>query len=231
MKSKTVDLQVRGHLTLSNYSLDRFVAPHLSELSEKGTQEISAKFPQQQHWLNNFILNSILRTRYAGEAQQLVFNFLRRTEMALCEHENADAHLSRYVGSLASKTPLVSAYFRSLFHFESCFAQSYQAFMLLEKLLQGWKLLTTRLYEKRDGSVLQRLGTLHGLSKHSEGTMCRGEVPPERTTPLWISNSGIHSDTTMVTFDELAELLSYLGNIADRLSNPLPTSAVGNPER
>jgi hypothetical protein len=50
---------------------------------------MSAVTPEQGHWLGNFILNSGLRAKMDNDKRQTLFNFLRRTQAAFREYEEA----------------------------------------------------------------------------------------------------------------------------------------------
>ncbi len=78
-------------MPLSNYSLDSFVSPHLSELTTLGAPNLEGCTDEYCHWVNNFILNTIFGVRINVRKRQLVLHFLKKVEGAFQEyHEGRD---------------------------------------------------------------------------------------------------------------------------------------------
>jgi hypothetical protein len=73
-------------MRLSGYAMDRFVAPEMSKFTTATMRDMSAVDSQQEHWLANFILNTILRINVNSPQRQQLFNFLRRSHSAFAEY-------------------------------------------------------------------------------------------------------------------------------------------------
>jgi hypothetical protein len=43
----------------TNYGLDKLVSQQLSKLSKCGAPEVTGSFPESNHWVSNFVLDSI----------------------------------------------------------------------------------------------------------------------------------------------------------------------------
>ena len=140
-----------------------------------------------------------------------VYNFLRKVESSFREYANARLLLDEYITSEHA----VSKYLAAVLHYEVCIAQAYRAYMLARNI-SGLK----KLFDKGDGSALDRLNKIYNLSKHFEETIAQGQLPENNIIPMWITNSGLYSDVVGVNFDELVELLQDLGDLANMLSNP-----------
>jgi hypothetical protein len=192
---------------LSNYALDKFVAPKLSELTECNIPDMSTHSSQSDSWVANFILNSIFTSRVNSEYTQYAIYVLRRSEAAFREYGNVRLTLYNYVNK---KQKNMSVYFKILFHVESCIAQMWQACDATIKLNKGKKL-----YNSGDGSTYERLNLLYNISRYGGNN-----IKANSTVPIWLTNTRIESDTVSISFDELAYILGEIGDLADALSNP-----------
>jgi len=71
--------------------LDKFVAPHMSVFTEADIPDMSAYTPAQEHWVGNFVLNTMLTVNVPSPQRQFMFNFLRRAEAAFRDYGHARA--------------------------------------------------------------------------------------------------------------------------------------------
>jgi hypothetical protein len=197
---------------LSNYALDKFVAPKMSELTECSIRDMSNYSSQSVHWLSNFVSNSIFGPRVEPKPMQYAFFFLRRVEAAFREYDSARCALYDY---LSGERERVSVYFKALFHFETCIAQIWQAY---DQTMSFWKRETgekNKIFEPGDGSVYERLNKLYNDSRHAVDN-----IPEDSTVPVWLTNTGIEAKENSISFAELADLLREIGDCADTISNP-----------
>jgi hypothetical protein len=74
---------------------------------------------------------------------------------------------------------------------------------------------------KDDGSVIQRLNLLYNRTKHLETAINSGQLPPDGTLPVWLTNDGLQAVDAELTFTELAGILTDLAKWADAAQNPL----------
>lgn len=196
---------------LSNYALDKFVAPKMSELTECNIPDMSNYSSRSDHWVSNFVFISLFGPQVELKLNQHAFFFLLRAEAAFREYDSAKGALCDY---LSGERERVSVYFKALFHFETCIAQMYQAFdqtMIFGERITGEKKL---LFEQDDGSVYERLNKLYNYSRHAADN-----IPEDSTLPVWLTNTGIEAKETSISFTELADLLSEIGDSADTILN------------
>lgn len=198
-------------MPLSNYSLDTFVAPHLSELTSLGAPVLEGCTGQYGYWVNNFILNTILRVRLQEPNRQLILYFLRKVEGAFQEYHEGRDFVESY---LQKRNEAISLYFHALRHFEVASSLTYHAYETVCTLVQE------KLFVKDDSSPLQRLNRLQNISKHANKELWRGNIPENLSVPIWLTNTGIESHDTVLSFTEFAELMKELARIAEVLSNP-----------
>ncbi len=206
-------------MPLTNWALDKYVAPDLSKLTECNAIDMTGFDDQCEDWVANFVLNSMLRVDVQAPYRAYTFVLLRRAEMAFVEHENARIALQQYV---SGGRGAITLYLRAVFHFESFVAQSYQALEVIRK----WT--GEDLFENRDGSVLDRLNLIYGRSKHADKAIAAGQLPPDATMPVWLTNDGLQADSALLTYDDMADVLKELSSIAGQLSCPKPLGQVSS---
>jgi len=199
-------------MPLTDYAKDKFVAPYLSKLTQCNAIDMTGYNPNYQHWVGNFILNTMLRVKIDDRSRAFRIMLLRRAEMSFHEHENGRLALQAYISNLEA----IHFYLGAIFHFENFLSQSWQAYAIL------CKMANQTVFSKRDGSLLQRLNELYGRSKHPETAINSGQLPKHATMPVWINNDGLCADGVQLSFEEMAEILKRLSKIAEALSNPNP---------
>jgi hypothetical protein len=196
----------------SNYALDTFVAPDLSKLTECNIIQMSTYSSQSDHWVSNFLLNSIFRVSVEPKPKQYCIFFLRRAEASFREYEHARFALYDYVNGERER---VSVYFEALFHIEDCIAQMWQAFsqsMIFINNVTGKK---DRLYERGNGSAYEHLNNLYNISRHAGDN-----ITENSTLPVGLTNEGIVARDANISFEDFKNLLTEIGDWADKLSNP-----------
>jgi hypothetical protein len=194
-------------MPLSNHALDRFVSQQITQLTECNAIDLSQVFDQADSWIENFVLNSIFRTQVKQEYKPFIFAILRRAQMALVEHEYGRMALQDYAGGNKNR---ISVYFRSLYHFEIAVNLTYQAHDFFMKITKK------SLFNKNDSSQLERLNRIYNVSKHLEPST----IPNSHLHAVWLSNEGLCISSTVLKFEELADMVKDICKLADKLSNP-----------
>jgi len=205
-------------MPLSIYAKDKFVAPELSKLTECNAIDMTGYNTECQHWVANFVLNSMLRVNVEEPYRAYIFMFLRRAEMSFHEHENGRRSLQNYIYYISQGKDAIDLFLRAVYHFENFMAQSYQAFQIMRKMTRK------DFFAKGDGSELERLSLLHGRSKHADSAINSEQLPTDATMPVWLSNRGLCAEGVEISYKEMAEILKELSKIADKLSNPEPSA-------
>lgn len=149
-------------MPLSNFAYDTFVSQEFSLLTECQAEPIANEFPEYESWLTSFVLRQMYNSLLAPSMVPIAFVSIRRAEGAIADYEEGRSLLAKLVGG--QKT--ISAYFRTLRKFESAAAMAYQAFQHIREML-GYDL-----YDKHDGSPLQRLNRFYNDSKHANPQPC-----------------------------------------------------------
>jgi hypothetical protein len=168
---------------------------------------------EQAYWLANFFLNNVAGpVRYVSPNYQQLFNFLRRSHAAFAEYAIArEASL----GYLTDDRPdrHVLRYVEAVNHWEAFLAYAWQAFSFVGREERVW-------LQPKDGSVLQRLNALYNRSKHAEAAIERGDYIEQSPLCVWLTNAGLSSTDTTLTFSEIAEILVQMAQIASAIQDP-----------
>lgn len=187
------------------------MAPFMSQFTNAEIPNMSGHCNQSEHWVSNFILNTLLRQNLQAPLRQYFFNFLRRSESAFREHALArEATVQFLDGSRQSP----SRYMMAVFHWEIFLSQAWQAYALLIDI-QG-----ENIYEKGNGSVEERLNSLYNQSKHTEKVIRGEEMPETATVPVWLTNEGLESHNVRLTYHETGDVLSHLAEYAQAFQDP-----------
>lgn len=190
----------------SNYLLDRFISADLSSLTENNT----ILFDKEKHWVGAFILNSTLRYNYEEKQRIYLMNILRRIESTFYQYNTGGILLGDF---LKHDKVNISKYLEAVVCIETSISHLYQAYMLGNKMAGE----DNKLFEKNDGSSIQRLNKLYNVAKHYDSSISNGDLEELNTIPIWITNQGIKSNQTFLDFDELHAMMREVELIADEL--------------
>ena len=202
-------------MPFTNYALDNYFAQGISELSECNAPDLAEHSAEVQDLIHNFFLNSIFIFPIKTEYKPYIFAIIRRGQMALVEYQNGRTLLLLFLNESKKNKSL---YFQALSHFEIAVTQLYQAYDFYRKLGKKIESKETKLFEKGDGSSLEKLNRLSNISKHLETS---STIPEGNLHHVWISNKGICASGVTMSFTELADLVKeYVVALANAFSNP-----------
>jgi hypothetical protein len=105
------------------------------------------------------------------------------------------------------------AYLDAIGHWEAFLAYAWQALCFLGRGQKVW-------FEKGDGSPLERLNALHNRAKHADEAIERGEFIEDSPLCVWLTNEGLRSTDTSLSFDEISEILELLARLASAVQDP-----------
>jgi hypothetical protein len=196
-------------MPFTNEALDKYVAQGMSQLTACDAPDLSTSFKERQHWIHNFILNSMFRASVKPSAKPLIFSILRRAQMSIAEYEAGRLALKQYIDGHRERW---SVYFDALYRFELAIALACQGYEAIRKLAP-----TLKYYDSNDGTPIQRLFAIYNISKHLEPT----SITDGHLHAVWLTNDGVSTSRAAVTWAELAELLKDLGEMANDVSDPL----------
>lgn len=199
-------------MPFTKFGLDTLVAQDISTLSQCNAPDLSRYLAEANDWIPHFILNSTFRVPIDAKYKPFFFGIIRRVLMALIEYQNGRTILLLF---LSGNKEDISLYFYALSYFEISVTLLYQAYEFLGKLVKAYTGVETKLFNKKDGSPLERLNRIYNISKHLESsTIAEGHLHH-----VWISNDGICTKENIISFTELADIMEEYINIANSLSN------------
>jgi hypothetical protein len=199
----------------SSFVTDTYFAPDMSKFAAAEIRDMTRVDREQEHWLTNFMLNSVLRGRLRSPVRQQIFNFLRRSHSAFTDYELARGATMRFLDDRQR----IRTYLSAVGHWEDFLAHTWQANLLLSKAFIPH--IKRPLFQAEDGSVNQRLHSLHTRAKHSEEAIERGTFPGESPLVVWLTNEGLKSTDAWLTFSEAADELEALAQWSDAVQDPL----------
>ena len=192
-------------MPLTHYALDTFVSQEISKLTACTPQSLEVDFPGRGHWVNQFVLRRIFQNHVSEEHAPLAFILVRRAEAALDEWELA-------CNSATQDVRCPSGYFKMLRHLENSIAALWQGLEFC-RLAIG-----TKLFEKGDGSVYERLNWIYNVGRHFDPQT----LPSGDLHRLWITNDGLHTREHSVTFTEMRDTLKFLAGMVDKIAGSSP---------
>ena len=204
-------------IQFSTAILDTHIAPGVSTFTVADIPDMTTWSKESSHWIANFFLNSALNASFKPPMNAYAYNFLRRAQYAFSEHHLARESTLAFITG-GGQSP--KSYADALFHWECFLGQAWHAFSILMTAWDG------KAFEKNDDSVEQRLNSMYNQMKHVESRIDNAQMISGATVPVWLSNDGLRSVDTSLTYAETAEVLKELAKYADALSNPATAKAV-----
>jgi hypothetical protein len=195
--------------------LNKFVAPDLTCFTGAAVPDLSGRFPEAPHWLANHFLSSVLRGSFVDGYRQLALGFIRRAYHAFEAYHAARGHTNGYLENLDTSRPSIRRYYDAVAAWENFALQLSMAFDILVKLNGGEKV-----FEKNDGSQEQRLHTIANQIKHLASCVTSGQCGEADSVPLWLTNAGVHSFGVAITYEEAADIMTSIAELADELQDP-----------
>jgi hypothetical protein len=208
-------------MPLTNYSLDNFIAPKLSQL----TNCVVPALPDLENYFDALVLNYIFILRYDQPVFVLVLTSIKRLEGAVAAYQTGRSILNQYISELPQQRDLAK-HRSAILNFETCLIHTYISvvcFNAVAGLLKGPTFFTIG-----DGSPPDRLRLIYNRIKHfdedvDESAKARKVVP---LAPTWITNDGFESNDTSLLFSELADVLKNLISLAKVFAEDLPKREV-----
>jgi len=185
----------------TRHATDLFISNKIAELSEVRATDVSCEFESSSTWVSSFGPCVIFQNHPPEPNRQFALQFVRRVEMAFAEYSRAVECLNDLVGGGQGRW---SPYYRTLYYFEAAIAQLYLAYDNARKRVGRDDFVSG------DGSVLDRLNKVFNSCKH--------ELAGSDQV-AWLTNDGVSTSKSSVTFAELEDLLRQYGRMANKITN------------
>ena len=198
-------------------TLNRNIAPGISEFTQCDAPDLSLSHPQAPHWLANHFLSSVFRGQFQGTHRQYALNLLFRAQACFNRYHSARGLTLQYLSSSDVQNPAIRTYFLALADWESCFLNAQIFIDILNKMGATG---SPPIFLDGDGSLEQRAYSIANSIKHWGSDLARGRRLDEHTVPLWLSNAGFETRTNKLTFRELCELVEGVALLANDVQDP-----------
>lgn len=196
----------------SAFIVDKFIAPGASALQKADIPDMSTHHKESSYWLANLFLSSVFRSNFDPPLNAYIFNYLRRAQAAFTAHSLARSATIAFVES-GSQSP--NRYADAILQWEIFLGQAWHGFALLRKAFN-----LPKIFEPGDGSVFERLNHFYNAMKHVESRIENGQMLPEATVPVWLSDDGLVSTDAKFSYSETAEVLREVAKWAEIFGDP-----------
>jgi hypothetical protein len=182
-------------------AVELFISARAAAVSACGIADMKAKVPESVHWLSNFGLAVIYNDFPPVEMRPFAINFIRRIHCAFVEYGHARLQVLELVKDGYVRW---SPYFTALNHLEVAVAQLYLALDSVRKIANH------NFFTTGDGSFEELLNIIYNASKHQIA---------ESELPVWFTNEGIACAKAALTFEEVEDFMSSMGDVVKGLYN------------
>ncbi len=187
---------------LTKYALDCFISERIANVTECNLSDLSKEYPGYEKWVTGFGMMVIFNNQPPEKFRPMALQFVRRAEMAFVEYASARKEIGNYI----EKPSEWSLYFRALHHIETSLSMTYQA------LDYSRKATGKKFFEKHNDTPAYKLNLIYNTSKHQ----LAGE-----DQPLWITNEGLKTKETSLTYVDLEGILKTCGYIANTMTSTI----------
>ncbi|MCC7427865.1 MAG: hypothetical protein IT557_13235 [Alphaproteobacteria bacterium] len=212
-------------IQVSDTVLDLF-APRLSALKECNVPSVELHDTSAEALV---LQEAVTGTRFMGPLQALVLQYAVRVSQAAYDYNQGKMTLEGYL-KVRSELKSLRLYVHALSYLCHCLGNLDQARRLAARIEQTLQRRDStkgaKTFERRDGSVDQRINSLYGASKHMEGPIAEGQTPDNLRSLVWLTNDGVASTDASITYREIQEQIIECRAIATELCVSLPTIAL-----
>jgi hypothetical protein len=192
--------------------LDKFYAPGISTFTECDAPDIEDDHPEAPHWLANYFLNSVFRAEYKPKFRQYVVNQIYRAQAAFADYHEARSLTLECLARGQPHSPVSRLYFKALARWESCLLNIQIFIDVLNKMKKD--LGDEPVFKESDGTPEQRAYRIANDVKHWGGEVYSGRHDDGDSVPMWLTNAGLETKTTKVTYAELSKLVGEVAKVA-----------------
>ena len=194
--------------------LNEVLAPGVADFTAAEIIDLIPEFDQSTHWMSNHFLNSALGVRYSGDRRINIVTAILRAQLSFAAYHEAKAASDKYLAANDPHNPSARSYFALVGKWEMCVHNVHLFMDAFNKFAMPAKAYTTG-----DNSEAERLCRLSNDIKHL-GRVTTGE----HTIPMWLTNEGLQSVQSFVSYREIADIIRELARCADILQYPASAS-------
>ena len=191
---------------LTRGGIELLFGSKVSEVTECGAENLQLADP-----IGQYMMRALFHDHPSSSVREFTLQLLLRSEMANMEYSEGRNSLSEYLTDPIAKTLL---YFHAVHHFTASIGQIWQFLDLNRSKYRHRMGKRIDIYKPNDESIFERLNIIYNESRHVA-------VDYESIhQPIWITNTGIASESAELSFHELRETLEKLSNSCLKLLDP-----------
>lgn len=196
---------------------DKYVSPDFSSFQSAEIPDIVNEYAGAKHWMLDYFLNTVLRSRWKTPVYQCVADFIRRAEWALTSYGQARAFTLAYLDNHDPTNPTLTQYYKALNEWETCLIQIQIALDLFRWVNKG-----EGAFVSGDGSAEQRCYDIANKVKHLANDLKSEAVTEDHVTPIWLVEDGIKAIGGLsCNYEEVRTVVLDLCKLAEELKDPL----------
>lgn len=201
-------------------TLDTCVAPEMSKFTVFNVPELKSE--TAMHWVDRFVLLSSIMN-YSFQRRSNLLHIFRKSQLSVNFYNEARNNTQLY---LETGDRTIAIYYKALMNFEICIAQSYQTLLLISSMLNILGQNQNYLQQGGPNLIYNRMFDQYNFIKHLDGKI-KADKGENRLVMLWLTNEGIKSRDTELTFLELRDCIqqdicALCDSLVERLIEKFP---------
>ena len=189
--------------------LERYFAPGIDDCRPKIRRDLSTEIADNG-WLQNHFLNSIYGHKLGEDWRARFVVLAFRNSAALTAYERARLSSQTFIDKSVDGHPATKAYFDAISNWEMAILNLHHAIDIFRQL-EG-----VSFEEDTDSANLREIAN---RIKHCAEDI-QGRKHGELTIPMSMTDTGLKTRTTEVSFDSLAESIVSFAKVLEELQNP-----------
>ena len=189
------------------------IAPVIAEVGLVTIPNLMQEFTQSPHGLSNHHFTHLFAS-YQGQWKLWNIDLLFQAQSQLGFYQQAFDATQEFLYTTTKQSQNVDTYFKVVALWETSFI-NFQIFVDLYN-----NAFDENLFCKGDGCKGQRTYNIASTIEHwaAHRNDLKHDVP--HTTPLWLSNTGFHTDNLVVSYIEFSSLIREISRTAEILQTP-----------
>ena len=191
---------------MTRAGIELIFGPKLFEVTECGAEELKSADP-----IGQYLMRVFFQDQPSSNAREFILQLLLRSEMANMEYTEGRHSLSEYLADPIAKP---TCYFHAIHHFTASVGQMWQFIDLNRSKYESRTGKRVDVFKPNDASVPEKLNKIYNESKHA---------PVDYDSihqPIWITNTGIVSESAELSFHDLRATLEKISNACFKLIDP-----------
>jgi hypothetical protein len=184
-------------------ALEEYFSPNIGSIVHNKIIPLSDEI--NPNYVQQFTLVTMLKLKVDKKIKAIFFWILRKVQNSVLAYKDAFIAIDGFTNNFNDK---ISLYLRALTDIETVLSNCYQVFEVCRKLT------SIDIYNKGDNSKYERLNKCYIRIKHLESLTLDDNI----IHATWIDNDGFKSCDSILTYQEINEILEENIHMANNLS-------------